>query len=318
MPSAVWAGPEFVALLCFELSPGLPVSSGTEMATGWQNRLRTLLVLGRVSNLPTVWSNCLAAWLLGGGGATKDFLFIQLGASLLYLGGMFLNDAFDAEFDRQHRPERPIPSGLIAVSSVWRWGLMLMGFGLVCCAVPGNDALLVALLLSAAILVYDAVHKIVAFSPVLVALCRFLLMMMAATPTFTGPVGWVIWSGVVLACYVAGLGFLARLETRAARPHFWPALLLITPLILSSVINRGPWMLRGIPLAAVLSGWVLFCLRHAYWAAQLNIGRCVGGLLAGIVLVDWLAVGAGSLGMNLAFAGLFASTLLLQRFVPAT
>jgi hypothetical protein len=31
-------------------------------------KLRTLLVLGRVSNLPTVWSNCLAGWWLGGGG----------------------------------------------------------------------------------------------------------------------------------------------------------------------------------------------------------------------------------------------------------
>ena len=30
--------------------------------------LRTLLVLGRASNLPTVWSNCLAGWLLGEGG----------------------------------------------------------------------------------------------------------------------------------------------------------------------------------------------------------------------------------------------------------
>ena len=97
------------------------------MATGWQNRLRTLLVLGRVSNLPTVWSNCLAAWLLGGGGATKDFLFIQLGASLLYLGGMFLNDAFDAEFDRQHRPERPIPSGLIMIEGASEIGAAARG-----------------------------------------------------------------------------------------------------------------------------------------------------------------------------------------------
>src|SRR5260221_167869 len=31
-------------------------------------KLRTLLILGRVSNLPTVWSNCLAGWWLGGGG----------------------------------------------------------------------------------------------------------------------------------------------------------------------------------------------------------------------------------------------------------
>ena len=28
-----------------------------------------LLILGRVSNLPTVWWNCFAGWLLGGGGS---------------------------------------------------------------------------------------------------------------------------------------------------------------------------------------------------------------------------------------------------------
>jgi 4-hydroxybenzoate polyprenyltransferase len=288
------------------------------MATGWQPRLRTLLVLGRVSNLPTVWSNCLAAWLLGGGGSAKDFTFILLGASLVYLGGMFLNDAFDVEFDRQRRPERPIPSGLIAASEAWRWGLALMGVGLVCLAVPGNDSLFVALLLSATILVYDAAHKIVAFSPVLVALCRFLLVLLAATPTAGGPTGLVIWSALVLGCYVAGLGFLARLETRPAVVKFWPALLLIAPLLLSSVVNRGPWIFRGVLMSAVLGCWMLLCLRHAYWTAQRNVGRCVGGLLAGIVLVDWLAVGTGGLGTNIAFAGLFALTLLLQRFVPAT
>lgn len=288
------------------------------MATGWQHHLRTLLVLGRVSNLPTVWSNCLAGWLIGGGGLWGDFVFIVLGASLLYLGGMFLNDAFDVDFDRQRRPERPIPSGLIGAASVWRWGLTLLGAGLACLAVPGNDTLFVALLLSAAILVYDAVHKIVAFSPVLMAMCRFLLVLLAATPTFRGPTGLVIWSALVLGSYVAGLSFLARKETGSASLRFWPTLLLAAPLVLSSVINRGDWMFRGVLLSLVVGCWILLCLRHAYWTAQCHIGRCVGGLLAGIVLVDWLAVGAGGLGWNVAFAGLFAFTLFLQRLVPAT
>src|SRR5919106_1715629 len=91
--------------------------------------LRTLLVLGRASNLPTVWSNCLAGWALAGGlPLTGDFrqmidepvrfLILCLGASLLYIGGMYLNDAFDADFDRQHRRERPIPSGAIGAGAV--------------------------------------------------------------------------------------------------------------------------------------------------------------------------------------------------------
>src|ERR1041385_1224412 len=91
--------------------------------TDTQRDWGTVLILGRVSNLPTVWSNCLAGWLLGGGGSALRFGLLSLGASFLYIGGMFLNDAFDSEFDSQHRKERPIPSGSITVGKVWGWGL---------------------------------------------------------------------------------------------------------------------------------------------------------------------------------------------------
>ena len=83
---------------------------------------RTLLVLGRASNLPTVWSNCIAGWWLGGAGGSMTLFQLCLGGTLLYLGGMYLNDAMDAAFDRQHygevfervvlRDERPaVPPG---------------------------------------------------------------------------------------------------------------------------------------------------------------------------------------------------------------
>ena len=48
--------------------------------------LRTLLILGRVSNLPTVWLNCLAGWRLGGGGNYWKLPFLLLGLSLLAFG----------------------------------------------------------------------------------------------------------------------------------------------------------------------------------------------------------------------------------------
>src|SRR6185369_1844192 len=91
--------------------------------------LRTLLVLGRVSNLPTVWSNCLAGWWLGGAKNTTELPLLFAGVTLLYVGGMFLNDAFDVEFDRQYRKERPIPSGAVSLAAVWRWGLCALALG---------------------------------------------------------------------------------------------------------------------------------------------------------------------------------------------
>src|SRR5580698_6010042 len=94
------------------------------------SKLRTLLILGRVSNLPTVWSNCLAGWCLGGHGSVASLVWMALSASFLYEGGMFLNDAFDAEFDYHHRRTRPIPSGAITEREVWRWGWVWLALGL--------------------------------------------------------------------------------------------------------------------------------------------------------------------------------------------
>mgnify|MGYP002525814088 FL=1 len=98
--------------------------------------VKALLLLGRVSNLPTVWSNCLAAWLLAGGALVESadvqrFAWLIAGATLLFLAGMFLNDAFDVQFDREHRPGRPIPSGAISVKAVWVLGIgqLLLGLG---------------------------------------------------------------------------------------------------------------------------------------------------------------------------------------------
>jgi len=52
--------------------------------------------------------------------------------------------------------------------------------------------------------------------------------------------------------------------------------------------------------------------------AKENVGRGVAALLAGIVLVDLLAVSPISLLLWIVFAGLFGAALLFQRYVPAT
>ena len=54
-----------------------------------------------------------------------------LAFSLFYTGGMFLNDAFDAQFDAQHRPERPIPAGDVSRSTVFGWGYAMLAAALI-------------------------------------------------------------------------------------------------------------------------------------------------------------------------------------------
>jgi len=280
--------------------------------------LRTLLVLGRTSNLPTVWSNCLAGWWLGGGGNVRKLFPLLLGATLLYLGGMFLNDAFDAPFDSQHRRERPIPTGVIDVKSVWQIGFGLLAAGLIVLFFLGMTTGILGVILVGCILVYDAIHKVITLSPIVMAACRFFLYLVAASTAVHGVIGAAIWCGAALACYIVGLSFLARKESTGTTVNYWPCFFLVIPIFLAMLMNPGIYRHNALLLSAALALWIIRALRFAFRAAERNIGRTVSALLAGIVLVDLLAVADVSHGFAIVFIVLLLLALIFQRFVPAT
>jgi 4-hydroxybenzoate polyprenyltransferase len=278
---------------------------------------RTLLVMGRVSNLPTVWSNVLCGWLLGGGGSVLRLLAFALAASALYVGGMYLNDAFDADFDRQHRRERPIPSGAIDEALAWRIGGALLASGTLLASCLGWSTALLAVLLALSILLYDAVHKAVAFSPVIMASCRLLLLLGASSTGNEGVTGIAIWASLVLAGWIVGLSYVARRESVKGPMAAWPLAALALPAVLALIVLDGDSRARGLLWTAVLLAWAGKCLVHVFHPTQRNLGRGVSGLLAGICLVDLVAAGAEPRG-SLLFVALFAASLLAQRFIPAT
>jgi len=282
-------------------------------------RWQTLLSLGRVSNLPTVWSNCIAGWILGGGGPVANLLLLNLGATCLYLGGMFLNDAFDVDFDHLHRRERPIPSGAIGLDSVWRWGFGWLGIGTVLLVLLGNATGAFAALLLFCIVLYDAVHKLVAVAPLLMAACRFFLVLTAASVGEDGAVGLAVWGALALASYVTGLSTLARHENSKSGLPRWPALLLAAPMVLALLVNTSQHRLL-VTLQVFLVGlWMLRCLQPAMMAEEINVRRSIEGLLAGMVLVDLLSLGsAAGLGLSLVLLALFLLTLVLQRWIPGS
>ena len=279
--------------------------------------LHSLLVLGRISNLPTVWSNCLAAWLLNGGVWGPKFILLSMGATLLYTGGMFLNDAFDVEFDRQHRSERPIPAGKISAGTVWMFGVSFLLIGWLLILPLGTLAALAALLLVATIVLYDAIHKRTSLAALLMAACRFLLYFVAAAATQISLSDAVLWHGLALAAYVTGLSYLARGESGPGRVRRWPLLLLIAPLVANGLVNPNPSAVAW-TASVCLFGWLLWCLRGILKQPVQNVGRSVAGLLAGIALVDGAALSQLTTELALVFGGLFILARTLQRTIPAT
>src|ERR1051325_4543077 len=222
--------------------------------------LRTLLVLGRVSNVPTVWSNCVAGWLLGGGGGAGSLLLLCAGATCLYIGGMYLNDAVDVEFDRLNRKERPIPSGAISVGDVWGYGLSWLGLGLVLVYFFNTTTFTLARGLVFSILLYDAVHKAITFSPVIMAACRFFLFLLAASVGRNGVTGLSVWTALALASYIVGLSFVARSESNRGPVRYWPCVLLAAPLFLAWLVNEGDFRKQSLVLSVILVFWILRCL----------------------------------------------------------
>jgi len=283
------------------------------------SKLRTLLILGRVSNLPTVWSDCLAAWCLGGHGSVGSLVSVALASSLLYVGGMFLNDAFDADFDSHHRRTRPIPSGAISERRVWRWGFLWLALGLASVLWLGITVVMWAAALCACILCYNAIHKWLPLGPLLMGMCRLCVYLMAASAAERGISGEVIWKGLALAAYIAGLSCLARKESGRTRINFWPSLLLATPVVFAGLMDddRFSWI-PAVVYSLVLGAWSSWSLSRSLGQPEPNVGYTVSRLLAGIVLVDLLAVAGSTEPWTGCFAMWFALALLLQRFIPAT
>lgn len=284
------------------------------------SRAHAYLRLGRVSNLPTVWTNVLAGVALSGArAATGVVMLLALALSLFYVGGMFLNDAFDRAVDRRERPERPIPSGAVSTAEVFAigYGLIAVGVLLVSWHAPHFGAVASALALAATIVVYDARHKGNPYGPVLMAACRFLVYTTAALAVADRLERPVVVGAACLFAYLVGLTYAAKQETLARLRSLWPLALLVVPLV-----HGLPAAAHGAVAAIVylaLFAAVFFAVWLLRGASPGRFPRAVAVLIAGISLVDALAIaGAGAPGVVAVAALGCPLTLALQRFVRGT
>lgn len=288
--------------------------------------LRTFLVLGRVSNLPTVWSDVAAGLaLVGAGSSPRLLLVIGLAASLMYAGGMYLNDAFDHAHDAEHRKDRPIPSGRISAQAVYVLGFALLAGGLlVLSLLPRREVLAYGGALAVAIVVYDVAHRKNPLAPVVMGVCRMLVYAVAAAAVVS-PDSTVWIAGAGLLAYIVGLTHAARLEHLGKVETVWPLVLLAVP------VGAGLWRIVGAPppgqfalimtvgATFALALWIGSCLRWLLVSKQRNVPRAVGGLIAGVALVDAIVIaGAGYGQVAVAAVLAFLCTLILQRVVPGT
>jgi len=294
-------------------------------------RPRAALILGRVSNLPTVLSNAMAGIALAGIGTVDgmtggDLVSVVIRATvvlaLFYIGGMYLNDAFDAEIDARERPGRPIPKGDATRGAVFAAGFALIGAGLVLAALSGVKAGLCGASLAGAILLYDVLHKRTAAAPAIMGLCRLLSYATAAAMASGGGASapWMMLGAGGLFCHVVGLTFAARQEAYDRLDTAWPLGVLAIPL------GGALWVSLGNPAAfglwaalAAATGWAVYRL---FRRAPGDVPHAVAALIAAIALYDAVLIAAtgsaSAVPLALAAALCFPTTLAFQRVVPGT
>lgn len=277
---------------------------------------RTWFKLGRLSNLPTVWTNGLAGWLLSGktfDGA--ELLVLLLALSLFYVGGMYLNDAFDADIDARERVDRPIVRGDASRGTVFTLGSAMLVIGTSLSFMLGVRAGLAGLALAAAIVVYDWQHKRIAWGPVIMGVCRLLTYITAALAA--GGCNWmVLLAGLGLCCHVVGLTYAAKQEAYDRIGAAWPLLVMAVPALVMSVMLTDNLSFVLLALYLAWSGWSLSLL---FRRRPGDVSKAVISLIAGIALYDATLIAAtGTFDLAvLALLG-FGATLALQRIAPGT
>jgi hypothetical protein len=282
---------------------------------------RSWLVLGRVSNLSTVWSNALCAWILGGGGDHQTVAWLVIGLSLLYIGGMYLNDFFDVSFDNKYRPERPIPAGKVKRSTVLIAAISMFVVGMACVGLGGKNALLFGLLLLGLIVAYNIVHKHTILGVPLMAACRMGVYLTVGAASTSGVTPSIWGAGFLMFLYVFGITALARNESNSISGSAVGSAFLICPLI-GVIYLAGPPYFPAFPVyLLILTLWMARTFSSARASGQFIVGKTIGPLLAGICLMDLAIlssmhlVALPILGLLLTF---FVIALIAQRRIPAT
>lgn len=284
------------------------------------------LRLGRVSNLPTVWTNMLAAIVLVGGNPADLRVWpLSVALSLFYVGGMFLNDAYDADIDARERPERPIPSGLVSRKQVfvWGFGMLAIGIGLLLWSGFGHPdgtgywPAASGIGLALAIVVYNRHHKGNPSSPLIMGLCRVFVYLTAGLCFVISLTVPLLTGAALLLAYLIGLTYVAKQENLGRVENMWPLLFLGAPLVFGAVSALDQPALW--PYWAVLTGWVLVALYFVKRRGPGDIPRAVVSLIAGICLLDaMLMASAGAPVLALMAIAGFGLTLFLQKFVSGT
>ncbi len=258
----------------------------------------------------------------------RELWLLLCSSAGLYLGGMVLNDAFDAALDAIERPERPIPSGRISRRAAAIFGAILMLIGIGTAALVSPGSLLIAGMIVPAVLLYDGYLKSTFAAPLGMGTCRFLNLMLGASAATTLTSVWQptpMTVAAALGIYIIGVTLFARNEAGKSSA----AGLLTGAVIIVCGIGLDAWLvtrsgekdaISGCQMALLILGLNIL-MRSAMVLVDPQPGRVqrtVGLFLLCIIILDALMVFGltGDPKSAVLVVMLIAPASLIRRVVP--
>ena len=224
-------------------------------------RVKSVLALCRVSNLPTVWMNVIAASLLVSYAHQQPVawlvvLILALAMSAFYCAGMSLNDLCDYQWDKQHQTYRPLVEGKITLTQarIITIGLFVGGFGLLALA-PSLAGLWYSSILFAVIYAYNLFHKQHSGSVFLMAGARALVFVVVAQALVGELTFWIIIAALLQFIYTLSVSLVGRHESKRGRPYSGPVIprmiagMAILDGIVLALVVAPVWLVLGIAMA---------------------------------------------------------------------
>ncbi len=254
-----------------------------------------------------------------------------------------MGDYFDSEFDAKHKPDRPVPSGVLSKDI-----LLIVGIPLMLVALLGgviipemlsgdvrlNSLVLPVILLSLTIQNYSRYHKKSLFIGLpLIGLCRFFLVIFAVSSTaafitiargseakkipFLEPylILPIILYASAVCIYTIAFASVARTESSDS-PITWRNILRYTMLALPLLVlfTNQQFQVSTIIALIIYALW----LAYAFSFLSKNKGQYVSKCLAGFCLLDACFVAQFGWQWLAICLILFLLSLALQKIAPAT
>lgn len=290
--------------------------------------LRNWWMTFRAANLPTAWSNVvLGAALSVDVWQAHEFQLLgwtALCITLIYLGGMAINDGGDATFDRACGSTRPVATGAISPHAAWIIGIAMLITGwvaqmavVICCKDCWIDEAIAVSALAVLVVLYQYCHRRSAFAALLLmAGCRFCVPILAATVLHDTVTPTVWWAAAAVACWTIGITATGRGERggeqRLNTGVYWLSIASCSLIPITWTLPTSHWGAVAAGLLILLFGWIPGVQRKC---AQGNRSNAVCWAIAGFSVLDSaILLSAGHEDWAALCMVLAAVTLMAQRY----